>query len=112
MADGLTISPAYFQALPMRTFANQGKRILLTAPEGHENCRRSNMRWNKEAMKNLESNPKIESFLKAIDDVCREHGFSIAHEDSGGGFMIERYSKKRRDWLFDASDDTAQDYYE
>jgi hypothetical protein len=45
---------------------------------------------------------KKESFLLAIDNVCRFYGLSLAHEDSRGGFIIDPYKEKNIKWLFDA----------
>jgi hypothetical protein len=45
------------------------------------------------------ASPAIDAFLAEIETVCRRHGFSIAHEDEHGAFIIEPFSKERADWL-------------
>jgi len=42
-------------------------------------------------------------FLNDIKMICEKHNLSISHEDENGGFIIEEFSKKNIDWLFDAS---------
>ena len=42
-------------------------------------------------------------FLNDIKMICEKHNLSISHEDENGGFIIEKFSKKNIDWLFDAS---------
>ena len=32
--------------------------------------------------------PQVDLFLDEIDEVCRRHGFAIAHEDNHGAFEI------------------------
>ena len=44
----------------------------------------------------------IQKFLADIISVCREHGFSISHEDVHGSFVIEDYSDDNMQWLCSA----------
>ncbi len=48
-------------------------------------------------------NEQVDDFLQEIKSVCKKHGFSIGHEDTHGGFLIERYEDKNIDWLMAAS---------
>jgi hypothetical protein len=49
--------------------------------------------------------PEIIRFLDEIESVCVKYGMSISHEDSHGGFIIERHKQENIDWLKDASDE-------
>jgi hypothetical protein len=62
-------------------------------------------RWNSKAGTEVE-NAKIDAFLEEVIAVCQKHGFSIAHEDGHGAFLIEKYSEMTRDLLLDAHDET------
>lgn len=55
-------------------------------------------RWVKGASKEVRHRP-VDVFLEEIGKVCKKHGFSISHEDSGGGFIIEHYSESTQEWL-------------
>ena len=46
---------------------------------------------------------KLKAFLKEIDEVCQKYGFSIAHEDEYGGFIIDEYKQENIEWLYDAA---------
>ena len=43
------------------------------------------------------------AFLIAIDNVCREHGMSLSHEDYQGAFLLLNYNYRDRDKLWCAS---------
>lgn len=62
-------------------------------------------RWNLTEQKNVE-NKKIDTFLEALFKLYKEHGLSIAHEDSHGGFIIENYDEANMKWMSQAHDDT------
>jgi len=47
----------------------------------------------------------VPTFLAEIEAVCRRHGLVIAHEDTGGAFVIRRFSERGIRWLNDASID-------
>lgn len=38
-------------------------------------------------------------FLAEIVAVCRQHGISIAHEDTHGAFVLVPFNKEDSDWL-------------
>lgn len=42
------------------------------------------------------------AFLDEIGAVCLRHGFSLAHEDRQGGFIIERFKAENIAWLNEA----------
>ena len=41
----------------------------------------------------------VEMFMKEIDLICKKYNLSISHEDSHGGFIIEKYNSMNIDWL-------------
>ena len=47
--------------------------------------------------------------VKEIIVVCKKHGFSIAHEDEQGGFIIKEYEQGLAGWLAEASDATDRE---
>jgi hypothetical protein len=47
-------------------------------------------------------NDKIDAFLKEIVEVCKEHGFSLSHEDAHGAFIVEKYHEDNIQWLMQA----------
>lgn len=42
-------------------------------------------------------------FYQELDGLCRKYGFSLAHEDEYGGFIIDDYKPENMTWLFDAA---------
>ena len=44
----------------------------------------------------------IDCFLRDIISVCKQHGYSIGHEDRHGGFAISRYNDAYSRWLQNA----------
>lgn len=46
---------------------------------------------------------EVDVFLEEIVQVCKEHGFSLAHEDIQGGFIVETYDEDNIEWLMDAA---------
>lgn len=55
-------------------------------------------RWDKNEHKQVED-AKIDRFLIELMELCQKHGFSIAHEDTHGGFIIEEYNVNNIDWI-------------
>ena len=47
--------------------------------------------------------PRVDAFLKEIDEVCQKHGFSLSHEDTQGGFIVEKYHRDFVEWLQQAA---------
>lgn len=47
-------------------------------------------------------NKEVDAFLKEIVKVCKEHGFSLSHEDTHGAFIVEKYDKDNIQWLMEA----------
>ena len=45
--------------------------------------------------------PRIDSFLKEIEEVCKKHNLSISHEDGHGNFIVEAYDIENIKWLND-----------
>lgn len=48
---------------------------------------------------------KVLEFLQKVDDLCREYGLIIEHEDTGGAFLIfdEKNARYSREWFRDAA---------
>jgi hypothetical protein len=42
---------------------------------------------------------KTEAFLADVEAVCRAHGLAIAHEDTGGAFVVRPFSERAMAWL-------------
>lgn len=53
--------------------------------------------------KTQDVNQKVRNFLKELEEVCKKHGFSLSHEDTQGGFIVERYHKDFSEWLQQAA---------
>jgi len=62
-------------------------------------------RWNYKAKGNVE-NTKVDEFLDAVIELYQSHGYSIAHEDRHGGFVVEKCTDANIAWLRDAADNT------
>lgn len=45
---------------------------------------------------------EVDAFLREIVRVCKEHGFSLSHEDTHGAFVVEKYEEDNIQWLMDA----------
>ena len=61
------------------------------------------MRWSDKENKKIEAK-LVDAFLNEVHAVCKKHGFCIEHEDSHGGFLIEKYDdEKDFEWLGNAS---------
>ncbi len=43
--------------------------------------------------------PKVDVFINEIIDICKKHGYSIAHEDCHGAFLIHGFDQETADWL-------------
>jgi hypothetical protein len=54
------------------------------------------------ATQKKEQHPKIDTFINAVCKLCEEKGFSIAHEDTQGAFIIEPWNQYDENWLQDA----------
>ena len=63
--------------------------------------------WGRTPMLDAKDNPKTKAFLDAIEYVCRQHGYSIAHEDGHGAFVVAPMSEQNIAWLHDANDETG-----
>ena len=44
---------------------------------------------------------KVAEFLNEIETICKKYNLSISHEDSHGGFIIEKYDDYNIEWLKD-----------
>ncbi len=52
-------------------------------------------------------NKRVDAFLKAVSEVCKQHGLSISHEDRHGAFVIREMDADNLKWLNAAYDGTA-----
>lgn len=41
----------------------------------------------------------IDRFLGEFEELCREHGLSLAHEDTHGAFIIEKFNEENISWV-------------
>lgn len=62
-------------------------------------------RYSIKYKKYIENN-KIDKFLEEIESISKKYDLSISHEDTQGGFEIEKYKESNIDWLKSASDAT------
>ena len=54
------------------------------------------------------TNRKVDEFLKDVETSCRTFGLTIAHEDSGGSFVIVPYNEDLATWLQNATWDVRK----
>ena len=59
--------------------------------------------YNTKTYKTEDTPKKVIDFLEDIIKVYEKHNLSIFHEDSGGSFVIEKYSEENSKRLKDAS---------
>jgi len=45
---------------------------------------------------------KADCFFNELDFLCKKYNISIAHEDSHGGFIIEKYKEFNIKWIKEA----------
>lgn len=55
-------------------------------------------RWNTD-MNRFEEVPEVDAFIAEIETLCEKHGFSIAHEDGQGAFVIVPLGMGDMDWI-------------
>lgn len=48
--------------------------------------------------------PRAKAFLAAIADVCRQHGLSLSHEDTHGGFEVIPFDEETNAWLLSSGE--------
>lgn len=66
-------------------------------------------RWCYIESERIESPAVIEAFLDEIEKISKEYGLSISHEDSHGGFIIERYDNYDIKWLRECNIDISKE---
>lgn len=57
--------------------------------------------WQQRVLRNSSDKRAVE-FREKLVALMKEYNFSIAHEDSHGGFIIKKYDTYNVDWLLDA----------
>jgi hypothetical protein len=56
-------------------------------------------RWSMFTNTFAKENKEIDLFIQEILALCKKHGFSIAHEDTHGSFVIEKYNDYDSEWF-------------
>jgi len=46
--------------------------------------------------------PRVDRFLEKVVALSRKHRLSIAHEDTGGAFIVTEFDESNIEWLLDA----------
>ena len=59
--------------------------------------------WNYKTSEFIETPEKLIKFMQEIEALYKKYDLSIAHQDQGGGFIIEKYSDSNMEWLKDAT---------
>jgi hypothetical protein len=54
----------------------------------------------------MNQSPEVKTFIAEIVNICRKYNFSIAHEDTQGGFIIEKWNPENIEWFGAAFDKT------
>ena len=65
--------------------------------------------WDINKHKNIKTPESVIEFLNEIDNICKKYNFSISHEDSHGGFILEKYNDYNIKWLKDCMLDLEED---
>ena len=55
--------------------------------------------WNYKTSEFIETPEKLIKFMQELEALYKKYDFSIAHEDQGGGFIIEKYSDFNMEWM-------------
>lgn len=55
--------------------------------------------WDINKGQDIKTPESVINFLNEIDNICKKYNFSISHEDSHGGFIIEKYDDFNIKWL-------------
>ena len=61
--------------------------------------------WNYRKNRLAPRDPEAAAFLEALEALCKEHNFSISHQDGGGAFILTPYDQHTMDWLKRAGQD-------
>jgi len=56
------------------------------------------MRWDRANHQDVER-PDIDAFIEDLLAVCRQHGFSVSHEDQHGAFIVESFDEELARWV-------------
>lgn len=65
--------------------------------------------WDINKHKDIKTPESVIKFLNEIDNICKKYNFSISHEDSHGGFILEKYNDYNIKWLKDCMLDLEED---
>lgn len=58
--------------------------------------------WDLNKSEEIEQPKEMKEFIDEIIKVMKKYNLSISHEDSHGGFIIEKYDDYNIKWLKDA----------
>jgi hypothetical protein len=58
--------------------------------------------YDKKIKKNINMPEEIKDFLESLEKLCRAHNLSISHEDTQGGFILEKYEQSNMEWIKNA----------
>ena len=53
--------------------------------------------------KEIEQPDEMRDFINEVIELMKKYNLSISHEDSHGGFIIERYDEYNVEWFKDAN---------
>ena len=59
--------------------------------------------WNYKTSEFIETPEKQIKFMEELEALYKKYDLSIAHEDQGGGFIIEKYSDFNMEWMKEAT---------
>jgi|DEB19_MinimDraft_3_1074340.scaffolds.fasta_scaffold620321_1 hypothetical protein len=59
--------------------------------------------WNYKTSEFIETPEKLIKFMQELEALYKKYDLSIAHEDQGGGFIIEKYSDFNMEWMKDCT---------
>lgn len=59
--------------------------------------------WDKKKGEEIEQPEEMRDFKNEVIELMKKYNLSISHEDSHGGFIIERYDEYNVEWFKDAS---------
>ena len=55
--------------------------------------------WTYKTSEFIETPEKLIKFMQELEALYKKYDLSIAHQDQGGGFIIEKYSDFNMEWM-------------
>lgn len=59
--------------------------------------------WNDKTSEFIETPEKQIKFMEELEALYKKYDLSIAHQDQGGAFIIEKYSDLNMEWMKEAT---------